>query len=255
MHQARGRNVSRQMRVRKAKRSKESRTAEQFAVEAAYAESIFRNALGDSAASIAALLKALTLKPDYAPVLLSMGSVQYQRKRRAEGRRLFLSLLALPEDTEDLAEIIDEAGSFLISIEEYADGLEFYREAARRFSADAVFQQGIGCCAGHEGFIEEALAASRRAVELDPENVAYVSDLGWTLVLAECYQQAEATLQRAVRMDPSNERAVANLEYCRARMAKSPHPGASNPAMRRTRIVAKPLRVPTTRKRRAAQRG
>jgi len=105
MHQARGRSVSRQMRVRKAKRSKESRTAEQFAVEAAYAESIFRNALGDSAASIAALLKALTLKPDYAPVLLSMGSVQYQRKRRAEGRRLFLSLLALPEDTEDLAEI------------------------------------------------------------------------------------------------------------------------------------------------------
>ena len=243
------------MRVRKAKRSKGSRTAEQFAAEAAYAESIFRNALGDSAASIAALLKALTLKPDYAPVLLGMGSVQYQRKRRAEGRRLFVSLLALPEDTEDLAEIIDEAGSFLISIEEYADGLEFYREAARRFSADAVFQQGIGCCAGHEGFIEEALAASRRAVELDPENVAYVSDLGWTLVLAERYQQAEATLQRAARMDPSDERAVANLKYCRARMAKSPHPGASNPAMRRTRIVAKPLRVPTPRKRRAARRG
>src|SRR3990167_8415719 len=88
---ARGMNVSRQMRGRKAKKSKASRTAEQFAAEAAYAESIFRNALGESAASIAALQKALTLKPNYAPVLLSMGSVQYQRKRRAEGRRLFLS--------------------------------------------------------------------------------------------------------------------------------------------------------------------
>lgn len=243
------------MRGRKAKKSKESRTAEQFAAAAEYAESIFRNALGDSAASIAALQKALTLKPDYAPALLSMGSVEYQRKRRAAGRRLFLSLLALPKNTRDLAEIIDEAGSFLIGIEEYADGFEFYREAARRFSADAAFQQGIGCCAGHEGFIQEALAASRRAIELDPANAAYVSDLGWTLVLAKRYQQAEATLQRAVRMDPSNEGAVANLEYCRMKIATSPHTRASNPAMRPTRIVTKPLRVPTPRKRRAARRG
>ena len=141
----------------------------------------------------------------------------------------------------------------MIGIEEYADGLEFYREAARRFSADAAFQKNIGCCAGHEGFIEEALAASRRAVELDPENAAYVSDLGWTLVLAKRYPQAEATLQRSVRMDPSNERAVANLEYCRARMAKSPHPRTSNPATRPTGIVAKPLPVPTPRKRRATR--
>jgi tetratricopeptide (TPR) repeat protein len=239
----RGGGVSRQMRGRRTKTSKEARTAEQFAAEAAYAESIFRNALGDPAASIAALRNALTLKPDYAPALLSMGSVEYQRKRRAEGRRLFLSLLALPEDTKDLAEIIDEAGSFLIGIGEYADGLELYREAARRFSADAAIQQGIGCCAGHEG-----------SIELDPANAVYVSDLGWTLVLAKRYQHAEATLQRAVRMDPSNERAVANLEYCRARMAKSRRPCPSNPATRPTGIVAKPLPVPTQRKRRVTRR-
>src|SRR5437016_5966388 len=165
-----------------------SQTARLFAVEAAYAESIFRDAIGDTAASLAALREALTLKPDYAPAILSMGSVEYQRKRRARGRRLFFSLLSLPEDTEDLSEIIDKAGSFLIEIEQYADGLQLFREAASKFPEVAEFQEGIGCCAGHKGFIDEALAAGRRAIDLDPHNSAYMSDLGWTLLLAERYK-------------------------------------------------------------------
>ena len=128
---------------------------------------------------------------------------------------MFFSLLSLPEDTEDLSEIIDKAGSFLIEIEQYADGLQLFREAASKFPEVAEFQEGIGCCAGHKGFIDEALAAGRRAIELDPHNSAYVSDLGWTLLLAERYQEAEATLLQATAMNPSSERAQANLEYCR----------------------------------------
>ena len=58
------------------------------------------------------------------------------------------------------------------------------------------------------------------AIELDPHNFAYVSDLGWTLLLAERYQEAEATLLRATAMNPSNDRAQANLEYCREQMVE-----------------------------------
>src|SRR2546421_448364 len=83
---------------------------------------------------------------------------------RGRGRRLFFSLLSLPEDTEDLSEIIDKARSFLIEIEQYADGLQLFREAASKFPEVAEFQEGIGCCAGHKGFIDEALAAGRRAI-------------------------------------------------------------------------------------------
>lgn len=199
----------------RSKRPRNSRATVQFAVEAAYAESIFRDALGDTSASIAALVRALTIDPEYAPAILSMGSVEYQRRRRASGKRLFFSLLSLPEKTEDLCKIIDEAGSFLIAIDEYADGLALFRSAARRFPDVAVFQQGLGCCASHEGFIDEALAASLRAVDLDSKNAAYVGDLGWTLLLAERHKEAEAMFQRALVMDPSNERARANLEHCR----------------------------------------
>jgi tetratricopeptide (TPR) repeat protein len=204
----------------RSKRSRDCRASARFAAEAAYAESIFRSALGDTSASIAELKRALSIYPDYAPAILSMGSVEYQRQRRANGKRLLFSLLSLPDETEDLYKIIDEAGSFLIDVNEYAHGLELFRLAARRFPNIAEFQQGIGCCAGHEGFTDEALAASRRAIDLDTRNAAYVSDLGWSLLLAERYGEAEAMFQRALAMDPSYERAQANLQYCRDRMAE-----------------------------------
>ena len=65
-----------------------------FEGEARYAESIFRNALGDIEASTAAAQRALEIKPDYAPAVLTMGSIEYQRGREAKERRLFRSLLS-----------------------------------------------------------------------------------------------------------------------------------------------------------------
>ena len=201
-------------------RSTYSDTSALFAAEAAYAESIFRSSLGDTSASIAALEQALRFGREYAPAILSMGSVEYQRGRRGYGRRLFLSLLSLPKETTDLCQIIDEAGSFLIGIENWTDGLDLFRGAAREFPNVAAFHQGIGCCAGKKGLLDEAFAASQRAIELEPENAACLCDLGWTLLLAERYEEADATFCRAIALDPANERAQANLDYCREKMAK-----------------------------------
>ena len=64
------------------------------------------------------------------------------------------------------------------------------------------------------------MAASRRAVELEPDSAAYVSDLGWTSVSAGRYQEAEQLLLRAIIMDPADERAQANLDFCREKMKK-----------------------------------
>jgi len=194
-------------------KSKKDENWRQFEAEAAYAESILRTALGDSEAAIASLEHALELIPIYAPAILSMGSVEYQRGRTAEGRKLFLSLLALPDSTPELCDIIDEAGSFLIQIGAYADGLELYRQAAARFPEIAVIHQGLGCCAGNEGLYEEAIKASQHAIDLEPENQEFVNDLGWTLILAGELPEAKRTLERAVAMDPEDELTRENLRY------------------------------------------
>lgn len=213
----RSRDAQRRLSIISKKKRRETTSDEkwiEFNAEAAYADSIFRLALGDLEGSIECLQQAIDLMPTYAPAILSMGSVEYQRDRRSEGRKLFLKLLTLPNDTEDLCEIVDEAGTFLIQIGEYTDGLELYRKALTCLGDVAVFYQGLGCCAGHKDLHEEAVQASRRAVELEPQSQQFVNDLGWSLLEAGDLIEAKETLERAVEMDPQDELARENLRRC-----------------------------------------
>ena len=49
---------------------------------------------------------------------------------------------------------------------------------------------------------EEAIAELRRAVELDPVSVLYLSDLGWVYYMARQYDAAIEYLQRALELEP-----------------------------------------------------
>jgi len=193
-----------------------------FHAESEYAESIFRKALGDIESAVSALRRALDHKPDYAPAIFSLGTFEYQRGKRAAGWALFESLLSLPSSTPDLCEVIDDAGSFFIQLPAHKEGLDLYRAAAARFPRVAVFHDGLACCAGHLGLHDEAVAASTRAVNLDPKNQEFVNSLGWSLLNAGKLQEAEETLVRAVSMDPADELARANLRYCKAKRSKAP---------------------------------
>src|SRR5919106_2057069 len=115
-----------------------------YQAEAQYAESIFRHALGDIEASIAAAEQALEIKPDYPPAVLTMGSIEYQRGRDEEGARLFRTLLSLQDESWDLWEVIDKAGAFLIQEKRYAEALELYEAAVCRFPDRAALYQGLG---------------------------------------------------------------------------------------------------------------
>jgi protein O-GlcNAc transferase len=207
--------------TRKSNKGNESSDAWRlFQAEAQYAESIFRSALGELEASIAAAQRALDIKPDYPPAVLTMGSIEYQRGGEIEGRRLFSSLLSLPDESGDLWEVIDKAGTFLMHSERYGEALELYEGAVASFPDRAVLYQGLGCCAGHEGLFNEAVVASQKALELDPNRQDLTNDLGWSLFEAGHLEDAEAMLLRAVAMDPSDDLARENLRLCQSELSK-----------------------------------
>jgi tetratricopeptide (TPR) repeat protein len=187
-----------------------------FDAEAAYAESIFSQAIGDVEASIVAAERALEIKPDYPPAVLTMGSIEYQCGRPDKGAHLFSTLLSLPDEDKDLWEIIDKAGDFLIQEKRYEEGLALYQAAVERFSERAVLFQGIGCCAGHQRLFDKAIEASRKALELEPANQKLVNDLGWSLFQAGQLEEAEEVLLKAIAMDPSDELARENLRLCKS---------------------------------------
>lgn len=201
---------------------KAARAERQFYAEGEYAESIVRNALGDSKGSIAALRRALAAMPTYAPAIFSMGSVDYQAGRMAEGRKLFQSLVslpknALPKNTTDICQIIDGAGTFLTRMGAYEDGMALYRKAVEKYPDVALLFEGLGYCASNAGLHEEAVFANERAVGLEPENQKLVNDLGWTLFQAGHLMRAKETLERAVSLDPADELAGENLRFCMGR--------------------------------------
>lgn len=183
------------------------------AAEAAYMRAMFLHGAGKKEEAMLALDEALGFR--YAPAILTAGSIQYQCEQQANGKQLLLSLISLAPETENLFEIIEEAGAFLISINETGDALELYRKAAAKFPDEPTFHQRYGQCAGQEEMFEEAIMAGQRAIELEPENAVFVSDLGWTMFLAARYDEAEALFLRALEIDPQNENARMNLEYAR----------------------------------------
>jgi Flp pilus assembly protein TadD len=193
-----------------------------FEAEGAYADGMFCGAIGDSEGCIRALERAVQIKPDYAPAVLALGSVEYQRERKEEGRKLLFSLLSMLDDASDLVQIIDTAGDFLIERGEYADGLELFQAAAARLPEIGAFHQGAGCCAAHLGHLEEAVAASRRALEIEPGNQKFVNDLGWCLAQSAALHEARAMLERAVALDSSDDLARENLRQCNEIIARRP---------------------------------
>jgi len=67
---------------------------------------------------------------------------------------------------------------------------------------------------------DDAVQASQRAVELEPENQKFVNDLGWSLLEKGNLSEAREVLERAVGMDPKDELALENLRHCLALIQK-----------------------------------
>ena len=165
---------------------------------------------------------ALAIDPLYAPALLTVGSLEYQYGYIKEAMELFLTLTDLPEDEEDLVEIIDKSGDFLLSREDYENALELYLSAERAYPAQPVYCSGSGYCYCKLGNLEAATRKHRRAVELDPDNYLVLNDLGYTLLEAGHLQEAESFLMRSVNLAPPDfEYARNNLELLNKRRKKS----------------------------------
>jgi len=194
-------------------------TDRQHAAEYVYssdiASQLFRAIAPDMAAgnALSGPVEALAIDPDFAPALLSVGSIEYQLGRHEEAMGHFLRLTTLPPDTADIAEIIDKAGDFLIGAEDIARAERLYYAAVSAFPAAATLHSGLGYCASKLDRKPEALAHARKAVALEPENAVILCDLGWALIENNLLTEAESSLRKAISLAPGETLAEGNLEH------------------------------------------
>lgn len=198
--------------------AEERRSAAEFHYHSAVSQDLFDGVLGLPARERPWPEEALALAidPTYAPAILTMGCWEFIYNRPDEGLDLFLSLTALPPETDDLPAIIDKAGDFLIDRRVFQSAFMLYDKASERYPEVSLYPSGQGYCAGKLHRYEEAVELARKAVELDPENGIWLSNLGWSLAEADRLEEAEPILEKAVALVPKDySMARGNLEEVR----------------------------------------
>jgi tetratricopeptide (TPR) repeat protein len=207
--------------------AEQRRMAAQWAYDSAHASMLMARALKGSDLADPSWHDAaapLAIDPEYAPAILTVGSLEYQYGRVDEAMLLFLKLPTCRADLDALPEIIDQAGEFLIDAEDLANAEQLYAAAVSAFPQVALYHTGLGYCAGKNGRKEEAVAHARRAVDLEPENCRLLNDLGYSLIELRQYEEAERTLRRAVELAPADYALPAgHLEYLMRVRTKAGH--------------------------------
>jgi Flp pilus assembly protein TadD len=117
---------------------------------------------------------------------------------------LFMRLVTLPEEEEDLAVIIDKAGDFLIDQEDIENSLALYSAAEKSYPNESTHPHGSGYCLGKLGHFDESVEKNRRAVELNPDNHVYLNDLGYSLLEAKKFDESEKILKKSISKAPAD---------------------------------------------------
>ena len=192
------------------KSAKERRLAADWAYHSEAAVGMFNRVLARAGqeelpeSSWPAGVESLAIDPLYSPALLTVGSMEYQLGRQEEAMKLFITLTTLPENENDLNEIIDKAGDFLIDEGDFKRAMDLYMAAEQAFPDVAVYPNGSAYCLSKLGHFEEAVEKARHVDRMEPNNYIYLNDLGWSLVEAGHFEEAEKILKCSIALAPDD---------------------------------------------------
>jgi tetratricopeptide (TPR) repeat protein len=192
------------------KPSKECRAAAEWAYDSGMAQHLFSRALfaagggADVDPGFDSGVVALAIDPLFAPSLLTVGSLEYQYKRRDAAMAMFLTLTTLPPGESELDEIIDKAGCFLLDQNDNPSATRLYRAATEAYPGVCEHWSSLSYCLGKAGQLNEAVSTARKALSLKENDPRVLNDLGWTLVLASLHDEARSVLERAVALAPAD---------------------------------------------------
>ncbi|HEX5207359.1 MAG TPA: TIR domain-containing protein [Steroidobacteraceae bacterium] len=170
-----------------------------------------RHETGDIPAAVALYSQAIDLDPNYALAFagrsLALSTYGAEVATETAKRESFTRAEADAREAIALAPQLAEAHLALANV--YNDGpLDFgqagveYRRALALGSGSARVLSNAGGNAAYMGHFDVAIAATRRAVVLDPLNRSSHTGFGLALYLARRYQEAAAAYAEAISLNP-----------------------------------------------------
>ena len=184
---------------------------------------------GQTDEAILAARKAAELKKNTPRVLSQIAWVFYHAKRNDEAIRAYDELIEKFDSdhrTPGTRSLLREARFILSALHmsegHHAEAEERLEQVLDEFPDDVSAMNDLGYLwAEQKRHLRRALAMVRRAVEAEPDNVAYRDSLGWALYRLGRLEEAAAELEKAVAAGPPEPEILDHLGDVRAKMKQT----------------------------------
>jgi len=137
--------------------------------------------------------------------LLSEGLAHHQAGRLADAATLYAEILKAAPDNADALHL---SGVIALQKGDYARAVELIGRAIAIDATQPPFYDNLGVALRYLGSLDEAEAAHRKALELDPDFAAAHHNLGTTLHTQGRFIDAEASAKRSLELNPANAEAL-----------------------------------------------
>jgi superkiller protein 3 len=185
------------------------------------------NAKGEPGAAYSDLSMAVTVNPDDPDAQFAFAQVYQAQGNMGMAGAAYQRALninpAMIEAYEPLAKILMDRGS-------YTEATEILKQGTERLPDSALLQYYLGLCMYYQTQPDAALAAFRKASELDPDLVGAIAGEGTVLLDKQDVAGAIPLLQKATDLEPDNAKYL--TDYGRALATNKQFADAIPPLMK-----------------------
>jgi len=169
-------------------------------------------ALGRLDDAVAALTRAVDLRPDHADALDALGVALAELGRPAEALAYYERALAANPRT---AAVAFHLGNALLALDRLPEASRAFEQALELDGRFAAARNGLGAVLARQGDADGAAAAFHAALALDPAFGDAACNLGRILLEAGRVDEAVTWFERAIELNPANSSYY--LQYVRSR--------------------------------------
>jgi hypothetical protein len=160
------------------------------------------------------LERIIEICPKFYPTLVEIGLNRLAAGGNAEATRKLAEGFTLMLELAEPGELLEELDGLIENLEMFwrFDLSKHYLEILiERYPERALFQDGLALATVRMGDIDAALLHVAKAVEMEPDNSRFLSNLGWINLIAGNVKDAGEALAEARRLDPDDEVVTGNL--------------------------------------------
>jgi tetratricopeptide (TPR) repeat protein len=138
-------------------------------------------------------------------IYMAMGQIYAQAKRFPEAEAVLLKALDLSATPDDQEFPLFLLGSVFERQKQYDRAEEQFKKVLAVNPLNAAAANYMGYMLADRGVrLEESVQYIQKALELEPNNGAYLDSLGWAYFKMRRFDEAEAYLEKAARLIPSD---------------------------------------------------